>query len=933
MKPIIYRMTPPLNCDNTVLYTGISNNLMGYNKCRTYLSPMQMGLAQMRLIYYSFHRNFINSEFDPNVPNVIINNSAVWSTSKVITSNIIIEPTNQLTIKCDLYLSPHSKIIVKQGGRLIIDGGRLQSLTSEAWLGIEAWGYKSAHQYPDANGDYQQGYLEINNNSVIENADFAVRLWHSSDWDEMGGIVRATNSTFRNNRKAVEFMTYENFEPTTGEHRPNQSMFSNCTFETDDNYVNPYYFQSHVTLYKVDGVRFYGCDFIDSRASFQSPPYFRAMGISSLDANYLVLPRCIDIQTNSWVCAGSNLDSTNFIGLNIAVNAAQSRSSYSYVIDRTNFVDNLHGIYNSSTDYSSCIRSDFKVGTKQNAGPYYIPLGIINNKSSTFTFNQNKFEPQSSLPSGLDFTAGIWNLSLGDDLNTIRDNEFTGLGYANIASGDNHHNTLPSYGLNYLCNENTTNTKYDFYVYAGEGIATLQGSASMAAGNTFSQNTTPEGSDFNNEAIWPVNYFFNPNIPLEIPLNYNNGVWPKSSNDAECSERFTTNSSIRLSVTDKISYRQQFEENKEEYDNIKVVYDNLVDGGSTSSLLLDIETSWPDETWILRAQLLAESPHLSEQVLMAAADNTAVLPHAIMFEICMANPEEMRNERFLEFLALKQDPMPQYMIDDLIEGADTESYKSVLQNEMVEYATLWNEAYRNLVRDVVLDSTGIVYDTLRYYLAEKATIHGEYEIVDSYLAEDDYTSTMSHLNNIPNNYTLSSDQLVEYNYFYDLKNTIITAANQGRNLFQLDSLEVSDLVYVADSSVGVAGMQARNILNFVYGYTYFDLPDLPEPNMKRGIATQSSNQNKVSTSPKHFITAYPNPANNWVAFDYTLPYPAETGMITITDLSGRQVVEIPVDGPLGRKVWDTKDLSPGVYIYNLVVYGQTIDVRKLVINK
>jgi len=52
----------------------------------------------------------------------------------------------------------------------------------------------------------------------------------------MGGILIANDVTFRNNRRAVEFMSYQNFDPASGDPRPNKSKFVDCVFETDEDY-------------------------------------------------------------------------------------------------------------------------------------------------------------------------------------------------------------------------------------------------------------------------------------------------------------------------------------------------------------------------------------------------------------------------------------------------------------------------------------------------------------------------------------------------------------------------------------------------------------------------------------------------------------------------------------------------------------------------
>lgn len=940
----LYDITVPCSsgCD-ICLIEGDNNNLMG-GANEGHITGLQMGIIHRSTMIRNL-RN-VNCNLRDHVtglgssPYEIVQDE-IWDFSIKFYQDVIVKTGNTLTIQCEVQMVPNTKIVVEQGAKLIVDGG---IITNEyyhnlAWLGIEVWGNSNAHQYPDANGNYMQGYVELKNGAIIENAWEAIQPWRPNGWTESGGIIVANDATFRNNRRAVQFMSYQNFDPVTGDPRPNQSYFSNCTFETNDDYeglfgISP--FHTFVSMWKVDGIEFLGCDFIDSRPDFQHQDPSEGVGILTIDANYSVLPRCLDILTTCWQCTQNNLDPSSFTGLNIGINSSQVNTLNTYVVDRADFINNLNGIVNEANHFASCLRSDFEVGTKQVTGDYEWPIGIINFGGSGFTFDQNTFSLHVNVPNDLDGTIGIWNYNTGEDININFKNSFTGFDFANMASGKNNNNEYPELGLQYRCNQNTANKQYDFYVgwQIDEGIATVQGTSSDPAGNTFSHRTAPVGSDFKNETFRSLEYHYYTGDAYQEPINTIGLLPPKATNNpSNCNERYGVGADIRLSEAEKSGYRQQFYYNKLEYNNTKILFESLKDGGSTPSTILDIETSWPEDTWELRAQLLADSPHLSEEVLMEAASRTDVLPHTIMFEICIANPEEMRNERLLEYLAAKDDPMPQYMIDDLRDGADEDTYKGVLQNEMAGYAYEWGEACTYLLRDIVLDSTGIQYDSLRFWLTKKESLLSEYQIVNSYLAEDDLTNALAHLNDIPNNYSLSGKKLDEYNYYYDLKTTFITAQQQSRNIMQLDSLEVLDLVYIADSSLGLAGAQARSLLNFAYGYAYFEKPELTVSGMKEAKVQNKDLQNDNLNNKTHFVMAYPNPASQWVAFDYTLPYPAENATIFIADVSGRAINSMKVNRAYGQTVWDSQGVPSGIYFYSLEVNGNIIDKRKLIISK
>ena len=82
-----------------------------------------------------------------------------------------------------------------------------------------------------------QGFVFLNN-ATIENAYEALRIWDkdagwvsddiSSAQGGTGGIVRAVNSSFFNNRRSAEFMWYHRIE--SGVEIPNKSYFTTNHF-------------------------------------------------------------------------------------------------------------------------------------------------------------------------------------------------------------------------------------------------------------------------------------------------------------------------------------------------------------------------------------------------------------------------------------------------------------------------------------------------------------------------------------------------------------------------------------------------------------------------------------------------------------------------------------------------------------------------------
>lgn len=124
-----------------------------------------------------------------------------------------------------------ASLIVRPGGKLVVDGGTLTSACDgEMWQGIEVAGDRTKIQLPQ-----YQGTVELKNGAAIENAHCAIHtgLHGNASYATAGGIVLADSATFRNNRKAVAFVSYTN-HTASGSVANNVSRFTNCTFTVDD---------------------------------------------------------------------------------------------------------------------------------------------------------------------------------------------------------------------------------------------------------------------------------------------------------------------------------------------------------------------------------------------------------------------------------------------------------------------------------------------------------------------------------------------------------------------------------------------------------------------------------------------------------------------------------------------------------------------------
>ena len=111
-----------------------SNNIMGYNKCRRYLSPLQIGYIHYR---YANNKELYNSisQGKFNKTNIYIRENTVWDKSIYLQKNIVVKKKKTLTLKGKLIMSNNTTIILEKKSKLIVNGGKIL-IGQDNWNGI-----------------------------------------------------------------------------------------------------------------------------------------------------------------------------------------------------------------------------------------------------------------------------------------------------------------------------------------------------------------------------------------------------------------------------------------------------------------------------------------------------------------------------------------------------------------------------------------------------------------------------------------------------------------------------------------------------------------------------------------------------------------------------------------------------------------------------
>ncbi len=464
-------------------------------------------------------------------------NTVTWSQDVNIVSDIVIKEGGKLVITSQVGLAENVRITVFQDGILHLDGGRLyNSCTNTRWDGIAVRGNKNLFQQL-WQGVRFQGLVTTSNGAVIEGANIGIRNFDPDAWDvpggvmsTTGGIIIADSSTFRNNRIGVFFWPYENYDlyyyliHGTKKKISDLSFFRACHFIADNNFGSDYAsFSSMAYLRGVWGIRFTGCTFINSKTGLSYIDQ-RKMGIRSENSTFAVREEIIGPPVID-PCSIYEYRPSLFRGFSVGI-SAESVGIHPFSVSNTTFEENATAIYAKRTNGFSAIRNAFVVGAAlpfQEQNPVWpIPFSGIHADACTGYRIEENIMREAGEIAWFTKTVGIAVSQSGSESNLVYKNTLKDLYCANVANGNNR-GSMPDLGLRYECNKNEAN-EFDFAVKGAltgvVGISAMQGAASRAAGNTFSDIVQVPGSDVNFQNLGePLTYYWQDD-PLYIPVNY-----------------------------------------------------------------------------------------------------------------------------------------------------------------------------------------------------------------------------------------------------------------------------------------------------------------------------------------------------------------------------------------------------------------------------
>jgi hypothetical protein len=113
-----------------------SNNIMGYNKCRRYLSPLQVGYIHKRYTTDTILiKTTIANEYDTSY-NVEVWDDTEWNKAMMVKGDVVVRKRTVLTINSNVNMACGATIYIEKKAKLIIDGATVTNHFGDQWGGV-----------------------------------------------------------------------------------------------------------------------------------------------------------------------------------------------------------------------------------------------------------------------------------------------------------------------------------------------------------------------------------------------------------------------------------------------------------------------------------------------------------------------------------------------------------------------------------------------------------------------------------------------------------------------------------------------------------------------------------------------------------------------------------------------------------------------------
>lgn len=225
----------------------------------------------------------------------------------------------------------------------------------------------------------------------------------------------------------------------------------------------------------------------------------------------------------------------------------------------------------------------------------------------------------------------------------------------------------------------------------------------------------------------------------------------------------------------------------------------------------------------------------------------------------------------------------------------------------------------------VLDSTVNYTDSIINFLANETDVHSRKQLIATYYTIGDYSNASQYLTALPQ----TTDELIQFKAYYDL---LIAVAEDERNIYQLNSEEISALQEIAATQTSAA-LAAQGILTLINGEVFdYVIERLEDDDLFTSNHASNALQKNESIQHNHF-DVFPNPANNSFVVKYEIDKDTQDERtIQLTDITGKIVFSKTIAKINGNIEISTASYSNGLYFIQLYSGSSIVAVTKIIIH-
>ena len=355
----------------------------------------------------------------------------------------------------------------------------------------------------------------------------------------------------------------------------------------------------------------------------------------------------------------------------------------------------------------------------------------------------------------------------------------------------------------------------------------------------------------------------------------------------------------------------------------------LIDGGDTEGLDFEVLMSLPDEALETRQELLNESPYLSDTVMKQAIYQENILPNAMVRDVLVANPQSAKSADVLDALDERFDPMPDYMMADIMQGLQQIGAKESLESKLNYWEQYRSRAINQLIREFMIDSTIInPNDSLISLFQNESSLQSKYRLAFSYFDKGECTEAVNTISAIPSDFELSPEEDIIHQDYVNYYGVLQTMYDSNLNARQLDSANVQALLEIMNNTHPLISAYARGLL--VKG-RHIDFTETVafNGNTKSFPYYYYLNWESVEIPEENHLKLFPNPAGDYVIIYFNTFEYGQTGICTVDDIRGNTIMSVKLNSIQNQAILNITGIPNGIYIINLIVNDKIIESDKL----